>query len=260
MSEQYSEITLERPESGMLVVTVNRAEKRNALSRTCLTELGRAFTQHASDAEIRVAVLTGAGEKAFAAGGDLKDFGAIRTESEADGLFRLANESLQAIRTFPVPTVAALNGIAVGGGAELAVACDFRVAAPGAAIGFVQARLAITSGFGGGADLMRLLGPSRALLHMLRAETLPAEQALEIGLVDAVADADEGLMDCVQRFTKPMRQLPVQVARALKAQAVTARAHTGERERERVEREGFARTWAHNDHWEALDRAFSRKG
>lgn len=257
MSDGYANLRVEKAD-GVLTVRLERPEKRNALNRATLTELGRAFAAHADDADVKVTVLTAAGDKAFAAGGDLKDFDAVRSEAEADALFRLANESLSAVRRFPVPTVAALNGVALGGGAELAVACDFRVAAPRASIGFVQGRLAITSGFGGGTDLMRLLGPNRALLHMLRAESLPADEARALGLVDEVAGPDEGLDACIARFIEPMLRLPVQVLRALKSLAMAERSGLPAEERERLEREAFARAWAHPDHWAALERALPK--
>lgn len=256
MTDLYEHLAVTQ-DDGVLSVRIDRPRQRNALSRAVLTEIGRAFETNRENREIRVAILTGAGDKAFAAGGDLKDFASIRTEEEADGLFRLANQALDAIRRFPVPTIAALNGTAVGGGAELAVACDFRVAARHATIGYVQARLAITSGFGGGADLMALLGTRRALLHMLRGEALSAEAARTLGLVDEVTEARESLDDCVSRFIDPFREHPGQVLRALKALAIAGESSAGEREA--LERKGFARTWAHPDHWAALERVLSSK-
>ena len=255
MTTTYQDIVVERPVKDILTVRVNRPGKRNALSRSVLSEIALAFRCHAEDPEIKVAVLTAAGEKAFAAGGDLEDFESVRTQAEADALFRPASESLDTIRRFPVPTVAALNGIAVGGGAELALACDFRLAMPHAVIGFVQARLAITSGFGGGGDLMRLLGTGPGLLHMLRAKTLSAEEAQQLGLVDEVAEAEEGIESCVTRFIEPIRRNPLHVLRAIKSLAVATRSGSPAEDLVRIEREGFSVAWAHPDHWRALERA-----
>lgn len=259
-AQTYQEILVERAQQDVLTVRLNRPDKRNALSRAALTEIGHAFESHADDQDIKVAILTAVGDRAFAAGGDLKELESVRTELDPEVLFSLGKASLDAIRCFPVPTVAALNGTAVGGGAELAVASDFRLAMPHVTIGFVQARLAITSGFGGGADLMKLLGVGPALLHMLRAETLNAEEAHSLGLIDEVARPNEDLGECVERFIAPIRMHPVQVVRALKAQALAARSGVAAEERERLEREGFARTWSHPDHWAAHDRVLSRKG
>lgn len=242
----------------VVTVRINRPEKRNALSRAVLTELREAFTGHAGNEALRVAVLTAAGDKSFAAGGDLKEFAALRSRADAEALFTLANRALDAVRCFPVPVVAALNGTAVGGGAELALACDFRVAAAHASIGFVHGKLAISSGFGGGTDLMRLLDPRLALMHMLQAQALDAQQARMLGLLDEMASPGETLEACVARFVAPITQRPSQVVRAMKAQALAARMGRSRAECERTELEGFVRTWTHSDHWAAADKLLAR--
>ncbi len=246
-------VAVERSAAGVLRVRIDRPEKRNALSRACLAALGAAFAAHASDPELKAAVLTGAGEKAFAAGGDLREFAALRSADEADALFRGARDALDEVRRFPVPVVAALNGLAVGGGAELALACDFRVAAAHASIGYVQGRLNISTGFGGGTDLMRLLGPSRGLLFALRADVLSAEAARAAGLVDEVARPGEPLEACVERFLAPLLRQAPQVIRSYKAMALTERERAAAEAARAVELEGFVRTWVHPDHWAAAD-------
>jgi enoyl-CoA hydratase len=253
----FSNLAVEK-RNCVLHVRIDRADKRNALSRAVLADLADVFAAHASDATLKAAVLTGAGDKAFAAGGDLREFARIRDERGAQELFDGANRALESVRRFPVPVIAALNGLAVGGGAELAVACDFRVAASHAAIGFVQARLNISSGFGGGTDLVRLLGPARALLCGLRAEILPAPKAKALGLLDEVAEAGESLDDCVARFLEPwLRQAP-QVIRSYKAMALAERLGLPVDARRQAERAGFVATWVHPDHWAAADRALEK--
>ena len=177
------DVLVER-QGAVLRVTLNRPEKHNALSRTVLEHLRRVFTEHAGNHELKVAVLSGAGERSFAAGGDLRDLAEVRTTSQTRQMSEQARAALDAVREFPVPVVAALNGDARGGAAELAVACDFRVAAAHARIGFIQGRLNISTAWGGGTDLMRLLGASRALNVLARSEMLTAERALAIGLID----------------------------------------------------------------------------
>lgn len=242
----------------VLRVRIERPEKHNALSRACLTALGDAFAAQAGDPGLKAAVLTGAGNKAFAAGGDLREFAALRADGEARTLFSSAHAALERIRCFPVPVVAALNGLALGGGAELALACDFRVAAPHATIGYVQARLNISSGFGGGADLMRLLGPSRGLLLALRAEPLGAAQAHAAGLIDEVAREGETLDGCVESFLAPLIRQAPQVIRAWKAIALAERRRVDAAAAREVELDAFARTWVHRDHWAAADKALKR--
>ncbi len=257
MSAPFEHIVVEQAED-LLRVRINRADKRNALSRAVLSELERAFSLHSRDTSLKAAVLTGAGEKAFAAGGDLREFATLRSEQDATELFSNAHRALEQVRRFPVPVIAALNGLAVGGGAELALACDFRVAAAHASLGFVQGRLNISTGFGGGADLMRLLGASRGLLCALRAEVLAAADARSAGLIDEVANESESLEQCVMRFLEPIRRQVPQVIRSYKAMALAERQGMGDDERFRVELAGFVETWTHADHWAAADRVLAK--
>lgn len=253
----YRYLAVERRDD-VLRVTIDRPEQRNPLGTEVLVELRRAFTESADDVRLRAAVVTGAGEKSFAAGGDLKEFDKLRGTEDAERLWTHANEALRAVRAFPLPVVAALNGVALGGGAELAVACDFRIAAAHAAIGFVQGRMNICTGFGGGADLVALVGGQRALSILVRAEVLTSEQARAIGLVDEIAGAGESLEACVQRFLEPIRAHAPQVLRAFKTIAMDHRLSPGREQREQRERQAFVATWIHPDHWQASDRFLSR--
>lgn len=254
---EYRHLRVERRDS-VLHVTIDRPAQRNPLSTEVLGELRDAFTAAADDTSLRAAVVSGAGDKSFAAGGDLKEFDRLRSTDDAERLWAHANEALRAVREFPLPVIAALNGVALGGGAELAVACDFRVAAAHAAIGFVQGRLNICTGFGGGADLVALLGAGRALSVLVGAETMPAARAREVGLVDDVAAQGESLEQCVERFLAPMRAQAPQVLRAFKAIALGERMSLTRAQREQREREVFVHTWVHPDHWQASERFLSR--
>jgi enoyl-CoA hydratase/carnithine racemase len=243
----------------ILWLRINRPKRRNALSRATLAELGQACADGGALPDMKAAVLIGEGGDAFAAGGDLKEFASLRTAEDAAQLFDLASSTLDRIRQFPVPVVAALNGCALGGGAELALACDFRVAAPHAVIGYIQANLNISSGFGGGADLMRLLGSSAGMLHGLSAEALDMPRARTLGLIDTVAAAGEPIEHCVRRFLDPILRQQPQVIRAYKAMAICEREGLGHEARRTIEREWFKRTWAHEDHWSAVDRMFKKR-
>ena len=258
MTQHYDNIAVERRAS-TLWIRIDRPRSRNALSRKTLAELGGAFTHHAADGALKAAVLTGAGEAAFAAGGDLKELVHLRSAEDAGHLFDIADQALGAIRRFPVPVIAALNGVALGGGAELALACDFRIAAPHARVGFIQGQLGLSSGFGGGTDLMRLLGPSRGLAHALNAEILDAHQAHALGLIEEVAQRGETLERCVERFLHPLARLTPQVVRAFKAMALAEREGEPLARRREIEREWFVRTWPSEAHWTAVE-ARQRKG
>ena len=255
-------------DKAILRVTLNRPEKHNALSRSMLDSLGEIFIEHATDQALKVAVLTGAGKHSFAAGGDLTDLSTLRTLAEAREMARQAKSALNAVRAFPVPVVVALNGNAMGGGAELATAGDFRVAAAHANIGFIQGRLNITTAWGGGVDLMRLVGPDRALRLMCSAEMLSPAQALKIGLYDTVIPAGDlddvvgnetqSLEMAVDEFVQPfLRQAP-QVLRSFKALVVARRRGECLADLYELETDQFASNWIHPDHWRAADRIMEK--
>lgn len=240
----------------VLYVTLNRPEKRNALSRSLLGDIRAAFEAHAKDRALVAAVLRGSGDRSFAAGGDLADLDQLRSEQDGRDMALLARAALDAVRAFPVPVVAALNGDALGGGAELAVSCDFRIAAAQARIGFIQGRLAISTAWGGGVDLFELIGRRMALRLLSSAEVLDAARALDVGLVDAVAVAPQTLEAAVEAFIAPLRAISPQVQRAFKA---LARATRDRSVAEQTELGHFASCWAHADHWLAHDRFMNRK-
>ena len=240
-------------QDGVITVTINRPEKRNALSREVLAELAETFTDAARDDGLRAAVVTGAGVKCFAAGGDLRDLEGIRTRKGAREMADDAKQAFEAIRRFPVPVVAALNGDALGGGAELAVACDFRVFAHHAHIGFVQGRLNISTAWGGGVDLMRLVGPAVGLRLLSRSELIDGPEAVAIGLGDATASPDQPLDDLVADFLAPLKAQAPQALRAFKAMAIAARFGESRADMLRLETETFSETWVHDDHWAAAE-------
>jgi enoyl-CoA hydratase len=243
----------------VLRVTIDRPAKHNPLSRPVLAALRRAFEDTAGDPSLMCAVLSGAGDRYFAAGGDLRDLENVRTPEQAREMASEARAALDAVRNFPVPVVALLNGDAIGGGAELALACDFRVIREGAHIGFIHGRLNISSAWGGGPDLAALVGPARALRMTSRSELVPASLAMAWGLVDASA-AQEHLEQTLDEFISPMlRQTPLAL-RACVEQARAMRRGPGYEERRELEQRNFVDTWVSADHWSAVDRFLSRNG
>jgi enoyl-CoA hydratase len=245
--------------ANVLRVSINRPEKRNALSRAVLEEITRVFDAHADDPDLRLALLSAAGDKSFAAGGDLRDLATVRSESETLEMVGVARGALAAVQRFPVPVIAGLNGDALGGGAELAVACDFIVAAEHSRIGFIQGRLNIATAWGGGARLLGRVGPARALRLLTRSELLSPAQALAIGLIDQVAAAGESLDDALEAFYRPMLGQVPQVLRAFKALAQAGHAGADAQALERLETSRFIATWLHDDHWAAADRALQAR-
>jgi enoyl-CoA hydratase/carnithine racemase len=231
--------------------------KHNPLSRAVLARLREVFDSARADRELACAVLTGAGDRYFAAGGDLRDLAEVRAEADVRAMAEAARAALDAVRTFPLPVVALLNGDAIGGGAELALACDLRVMREGARIGYVHGQLAITSAWGGGPDLAALVGSARALRMTSRCELIDATTALSWGLADAVAAA--GALEArLQEFLAPLLGQRPAVLRGCKAQALAARQGASYGERRAIEQDHFVATWTHEDHWAAVDRFLSR--
>jgi enoyl-CoA hydratase len=236
----------------VLWVTINRPEKRNALSLGVLQLLGDCFRTFADDERIHLAVLTGEGDRAFAAGGDLTELKSVKEYADARRLSQDGKAALNAIRQFPLPVIARLNGLALGGGGELALACDMRVAAQHATIGLIHARLAITPSWGGSIDLMRTVGCATAMRLLLRAEILRATDAQLLGLVDHVIPPKTDFQEAFDNYIADIARLPRHILKATKEatqmQRGISRAALDEHETEQ-----FALSWIHDSHWSALD-------
>ncbi|MDH5824153.1 enoyl-CoA hydratase-related protein [Luteimonas sp. RD2P54] len=172
------------------VVTINRPDKLNALNAATLDALHDAFEAVAGDPSVRVAVLTGAGPKAFVAGADIAEMAGL-TPVQARDFSRRGQRTMRRIETLPKPVIAMLNGFALGGGLELAMACHLRVAAEGARLGQPEINLGLIPGFGGTQRLLRLAGRAAALELCLLGGPIDAARALQLGIVNRVAAAAE---------------------------------------------------------------------
>jgi enoyl-CoA hydratase len=167
------------------LVRLNRPEKLNALTREMLSELSEAFARIEAEGLARAVVLTGAGERAFCAGTDIEELAGLDTE-EAALAARRGQEVCERIETSAVPVIAALNGIAAGGGCELALACHLRIAATHASLSLPETGLGIIPAYGGTQRLARIAGKGRALEAMLTGSEIPAEEARRLGIVNRV--------------------------------------------------------------------------
>lgn len=186
------------------------------LSRTTLDALGHALDTLGHDAGVRALVLTGTGERVFSAGANLHEIAELDAE-QARHFAEFGQGVAQAIARFPAPTIAALNGPAFGGGIELALACDFRLARPGIRLQYQAAKLGLLPGWGGTQRLRALVGPARAKQMMLLCRSVSAQEALAWGLVDAVADGPlEELLDTwLADLTALAPQVAIQTKRAI---------------------------------------------
>ena len=238
----------------VLRLTINRPEQRNALSLSLLDEIAARLRDHHDHLALRCVILTAAGDRCFAAGGDLKELDAIRSETQSLAMSQRGRRVLDTIRQFPVPVIAALNGLALGGGAELAMACDLRIAAEHAEIGFLQGQLNVTTAWGGGIDLIAALGHQRALELLLAARRISATEARRLGLFAAVCEPGQSLHDCVNAFIEPWLARSPAVVRGYKALAMAARGTIHE-QLSTIEQDHFVSAWVHEDHWEAVRQA-----
>ena len=198
------------------VATINRPKALNALNSDVLTDLGELVDIVNADSEIRALVLTGSGEKAFVAGADIGEMSTL-TPEEGEAFGKHGNDVFRRIETLPIPTIAAINGFALGGGCELSMSCDIRICADTAVFGQPETGLGITPGFGGTQRLARLVGPGMAKQLIYTAKNIKADEALRIGLVNAVYPLDE-LMAAAEKLAETIAQnAPIAVRACQKA-------------------------------------------
>jgi enoyl-CoA hydratase len=208
-------IHVERRDS-VAIVTLNRPEKLNPLSRETIAAASAAFQSFQNDTELRAVILTGAGDRAFSAGTDLSELihvPADEAREVADRGQQLCNQ----IEQSSVPVIAAINGVAAGGGCELALACHLRVATPNARFSLPETKLGIIPGYGGTQRLTRELGRARALELILTSGTIDAEDALRLGLINRVVAAAE-LLSAAGELAREIAHLaPLAISACLKA-------------------------------------------
>ena len=244
-----SELVLRERREAVALLTLNRPEQLNALSSAMLEALAARVAELAGDAELRAVVLTGAG-RAFAAGADIAEMQRM-TPLEAEALSRLGHASLAALEALPVPVIAAVNGFALGGGLELALACDFIYAARKAKLGQPEVNLSLIPGFGGTSRLPRRVGPGWARELVLTGEPIASELAERIGLVNRVFDDEGALLEAALAAGQTIaKKGPLAVARAkrvlLEGQDADVRlAHA-------LEQQAFAASFASQDRDEGL--------
>jgi enoyl-CoA hydratase len=213
---QYEHVLFEADAAGIAVVTINRPDKLNALSGAVIAELRDTFERIQKDPAIGAAILTGAGEKAFVAGADIKELAAL-SPVEMRAAARRGQRTFRLLETSSKPSVAAINGYALGGGLELAMACTVRFAAENARLGQPEVKLGLVPGYGGSQRLPRLVGRGRALELLLAGEPVTAAEAHRIGLVNAVVPQSELLNYSRGWLGKVLANGPVAVALAMEA-------------------------------------------
>jgi enoyl-CoA hydratase len=242
-------------EGGLGIVTVNRPKVLNALNRALLEELRTVLRGLAVTESVHAVILTGAGEKAFVAGADIQEMLEL-TPMQMKEFSRLGQEVAHLLQSMPKPTIAAINGYALGGGCELALACDIRLASEEAQLGLPEVSLGIFPGFGGTQRLPRLVGHGKAAELIFTGERIDAAEALRIGLVNHVVPAPRLLDEARKLAGHILARAPVAVRHA--KEALNRAAEAPLQEGLQYERESFALTAATKDR-EAGMRAFVEK-
>ena len=198
------------------VATINRPKALNALNSEVLSDLDELVRTVSADADIRALVITGSGEKAFVAGADIGEMSTL-TPAAGEAFGKHGNDVFRKLETLPIPTIAAVNGFALGGGCELSMSCDIRLCADTAVFGQPEAGLGITPGFGGTQRLARLVSPGMAKQLIYTAKNIKADEAYRIGLVNAVYPLDE-LLPAAEKMAETIaKNAPIAVRACKKA-------------------------------------------
>jgi enoyl-CoA hydratase len=195
-------------------ITINRPDKMNALNIATIKEIDEAMQKALNDTSIRGIIITGSGEKAFVAGADIAEF-AMFTPEQGKQLAAEGHRVFNSIANATKPVLAAINGFALGGGCELAIACHLRIASTNARIGQPEVNLGILPGYGGTQRLAQLIGPTKAMELLLTADMITADQALALGLVNQVCAQDQLLAQATAMLEKIATKGPIAVAKII---------------------------------------------
>ena len=249
-------ILVENRADHITILTVNRPAQRNALDLAAMHALAEAITCLTADSELRAVIITGAGIESFCSGGDLVELHSYPTADHARMIIALMGDALLALERLPVPTIAAINGYALGGGSELALACDLRIADDQTRMGFVQSKMALIPGWGGGQRLLRRIGYAQAMDLLLSARILHAPELLASGLVNRIVDAGTSLEHALD-YAHTFNQLDLTVIHSIKA-LLQAGLNQPYETALQAERDLFPSLWAAEPHLQAVEAFLNR--
>jgi enoyl-CoA hydratase len=250
-------IHVEQEQNHISIATLNRPEVRNALNWEMMEAFSRMVEGISQDNTVRALILTGKGD-AFCAGGDLFELHNYCSHSDGERLAMLMGDALSQLVELPIPVIAAIDGPAIGGGAEIALACDLRVSSINAKIGFPQITLALTPAWGGVGHLANLVGYSRAFSLLCSGEIVNCQRAYEMGLIDRIVSEGRAL-DTAIYLAQKLISNNSNAIRALKTILRVHITHSASEARE-YERSIFAELWASEAHIMEATRFIERKG
>ncbi|WP_216830886.1 enoyl-CoA hydratase/isomerase family protein [Alkalihalobacterium elongatum] len=244
-------------EDGIAWLIINREDKRNAVDYDVMNLLTEKLDEIEQNEEDKLVVIRGKGDQAFCSGGDLSIFHLLHTKKEAEQMLSKMGEILFRLFFFPKPTVAAINGTAVGGGCELATACDFRIAAPHAKVGFVQGTLGITTGWGASTMLFERIDQANALQMLMTAKRFGVEEAVKLNFIQQIIDAENFEAGCKEWVTPFLKQ-STPVLRAYKKRFNDQFDKASVKHRFLNEIEECSTLWESDEHHAAVERFLSK--
>ncbi|MFD1777784.1 enoyl-CoA hydratase/isomerase family protein [Fredinandcohnia salidurans] len=253
-----SKYIVKRDEEGIVWFTINRPEKWNAIDYEVMDGLKKTITEVEENDDDKVLVITGTGQKAFCSGGDLSVFQNLNTEQEAYQMLSKMGMILYSLATLTKPTIALLNGLAIGGGCELATACDYRLASRGSRFGFVQGKQGITTGWGGATILLERVSIDKAYHLLLTGEIFSSEDGKELGFIQHILSEDNSIMECKEFISKEFLH-NTKVVNAYKK--VVNRKWSATRMKERITEEIKECTtlWVTEEHLEAVRKIMQKE-
>lgn len=249
--------SIEKSDKGYLLFTITRVEKRNAINYDVMHGLTEAISLTTTDANVKALVITGEGDQAFCSGGDLSVFHQLQTKEEAYEMLSKMSNILYSLMTLTKPSIALLNGTAIGGGCELASACDFRLAREGIRAGFVQGKQAIATGWGGGTILAEKLPTGRSMKLLMEAEIQSAEYLREAGFIDYIF-SDNHITAC-ETFMEKILSVDLNVLESYKMMWILKWEENKLRERIEKEVRNCSVLWESESHHKYVQNFISKK-
>ncbi len=244
-------------QDSVLELIINREDAGNALSNEIIATMNELLMEHRDRSDLKCVCIKGSGEKFFVAGGDLKELISVKEDNETEAMAMNGRAMLDQIRYFPVPVIANINGYALGGGAELAMACDYRIACQNAKFGFIHSSLGITTAWGGIIDLIDSVGSSKALSILIEGKMMNAEEAFAHGIIQEVEKTQEALEARIDALKNTYRSTPIHVIRGIKAVTLQHKRSIHD-QLKKVELNSFKRTWMSEAHWEKVNELLSK--
>lgn len=249
-------ILLDRHPDGTAILTFNRPAARNALRLEMMRRFAQIIAELGHDERLRVLILTGAGEDSFCSGGDLQELNGYPTEADGRMMITIMGDALLALERLPVPVIAAVNGYALGGGSEIALACDMRIVDENARLGLMHIRLGLTPGWGAGQRLMRLVGYARALELLMRGHIMRAAELQTLGLANQVVAQGTALSQAIN-LARTIAEAPPGVIPSIK-RLLQAGLHESYETALQIERDQFPPLWAAESHLDAVEKFLNK--